>query len=176
MKFFSGFTFTNEEALFEEFLEQSEYNVAGFSYGAQKALEYTFQSNDRIDKLQLFSPAFFQTFESKFKKLQLLGFKKNSDSYIELFRKNSFLPLKSVDNSYFSDKGSFEELKELLEYRFDESKLQAIVDRGIKIEIYLGSEDKVIDVESAREFFKNYGSVYYIKGASHLLQTGEINE
>jgi hypothetical protein len=38
MKFYSGFGFWNEKELFSEYLEDREFVVAGFSYGAQKAL------------------------------------------------------------------------------------------------------------------------------------------
>ena len=36
--------------------------------------------------------------------------------------------------------------------------------KNIKIEVYLGSDDKIIDSQKALEFFKNCGcEVYYIK-------------
>lgn len=55
-------------------------------------------------------------------------------------------------NNYFKE-GSYEELDELLNYVWDEEKLQALVNRGTKIEIYLGSEDKIIDSNKAKDFF-----------------------
>lgn len=60
MRYFSGFCFQNEEALFEPYLIKSDFTVAGFSYGAIKAMEYAFTCKTRIDTLQLFSPAFFK--------------------------------------------------------------------------------------------------------------------
>ena len=60
-KYFNGFSLQNEEELFSEYLLQSELCVAGFSYGAQKAFEYVYKSKERIDRLILLSPAFFQT-------------------------------------------------------------------------------------------------------------------
>ena len=59
MKYFSGFSLCNEEELFSDFLEEGEFNVAGFSFGAQNALEYVLSTDKRVDKLQLLSPAFF---------------------------------------------------------------------------------------------------------------------
>lgn len=48
-------------------------------------------------------------------------------------------------------------------------KLQKLLDKGIKIEVYLGGVDKIIDSSKAREFFKNFATVYYIKEKGHLL-------
>nr|WP_275856258.1 hypothetical protein [Sulfurimonas sp. MAG313] len=60
MKFYSGFSLSNDEILFKDYLKYSDYTVAGFSYGAIKAFEMALTSKTRIDTLQLFSPAFFQ--------------------------------------------------------------------------------------------------------------------
>ncbi|WP_238593468.1 hypothetical protein [Sulfurospirillum diekertiae] len=79
MKFFSGFCLANEQELFSSYLNQSDFTVAGFSYGAIKAFEYTLTCKERIDTLQLFSPAFFEDKDAKFKKLQTLSFSKNSE-------------------------------------------------------------------------------------------------
>ena len=59
MKFFSGFCLCNEKELFKEYLEENEFVVAGFSKGAQEAIEYALNAPHRIDKIQLFSPAIF---------------------------------------------------------------------------------------------------------------------
>jgi hypothetical protein len=45
------------------------------------------------------------------------------------------------------------------------------VQRGINIEVYLGGEDKIIDVTGAREFFLEVATVTYIKDANHFLLT-----
>ena len=66
-KYFSGFCFENESEIFDEYLEINDFTVSGFSYGAIKAFEEVLASNKRVDKLQLFSPAFFQSFDKKFK-------------------------------------------------------------------------------------------------------------
>lgn len=39
--------------------------------------------------------------------------------------------------------GTVEELEKLFFYQWSEEKLQKVVDRGTKIEVYLGSEDKI---------------------------------
>lgn len=72
MKFFSGFSLQNESYLFDSFIKNSDYTVCGFSYGAIKAFEYTIkqiENGNRIDTLQLLSPAFFRV-----KTLSLNGF------------------------------------------------------------------------------------------------------
>ena len=82
MKFYSGFCLKNEEYLFSEFIKKSEYTICGFSYGAIKALRATKGALDegkRVDTLQLLSPAFFQTKNEKFKRLQLMSYKKNEE-------------------------------------------------------------------------------------------------
>lgn len=167
-KYFSGFCFENESELFEDYLIKNDFTVSGFSYGAIKAFEEVLNSDERVDKLQLFSPAFFQNFDEKFKRTQLMYFKKDSNAYIELFSKNVIFP-KNVDISKYFKIGSIAELEELLFYQWSEEKLQKVVDRGTKIEVYLGSEDKIIDALKTKEFFQKFATVYYIKDKGHLL-------
>ncbi|QSZ41697.1 pimelyl-ACP methyl ester esterase BioV [Sulfurimonas aquatica] len=171
MKFYSGFSLKNEEYLFKEYILKSEYTIVGFSYGAIKAFnkaQKDLREGIRIDTLQLFSPAFFQTKDEKFKRLQLMSYKKNKNAYLNQFINSCFAPHKNkiIENR----ETSIEELKDLLEYEWPIEHLRALEDRGVKIEVYLGSEDKIIDVESAREFFLELSTVTYIKGANHFLQ------
>lgn len=83
--YFSGFSLDDEKELFREYLIENDVSVSGFSYGAIKAFEYALRCEKRIDKLQLFSPAFFQTQSEKFKKMQMLFFKKDAKTYSENF-------------------------------------------------------------------------------------------
>ncbi|MFY4816855.1 pimelyl-ACP methyl ester esterase BioV [Aliarcobacter butzleri] len=166
--FFSGFCFEDECELFDDYLIQNDFTVAGFSYGSIKAFEYVLNSSFRVDKLQLFSPAFFQNFDEKFKRTQLMYFKKDEDSYIENFLKNVIYPSNKDISNYFK-KGSKEELEELLTYVWEEEKLQKVLEKGVKIEVYLGAEDKIIDALKAKDFFKSYVTVYYFKDKGHLL-------
>ena len=168
MQFYHGFALQKEEKFFEAYIDQSDFCICGFSYGAIKALKAVETTTKRIDTLQLFSPAFFQNSTTKFKRLQLMGYKKNSEQYIEKFTENCFLPYAPQTISY--DKHTLEELDELLNYVWQEEVLQAVVDKGIKIEVYLGSEDKISDVMSAYEFFLPFATVTLIKGANHFLQ------
>lgn len=167
-KYFSGFCLKDEQELFSKYIIDNSYTVCGFSYGAIKAFEYVLESSHRIDTLQLFSPAFFQTMPPKFKRTQLMFFKKDAKSYCENFLKNVSYPT-NIDMNKFFNQGSVEELEELLNYEWSKDKLQLLVDKGIKIEVYIGEKDKIIDFKSACEFFKQFSTVYYFKEKGHIL-------
>ena len=77
MRFYSGFSLSNDKQLFEPYLKESEFCVAGFSYGAIKAFNDTLNSKTRVDTLQLFSPAFFQDKNEKFKRMQMMYINKD---------------------------------------------------------------------------------------------------
>jgi len=166
--FFSGFCFENESELFKEYLVLNDFTISGFSYGAIKAFEYVLNSKTRVNKLQLISPAFFQTKDEKFKKMQLMFFKKDETAYINTFLENVKYPIYKNIDKYFK-KGSFEELKTLLNYVWNEENLQTLVQNSVKIEVFLGGKDLIIDSLIAKDFFKNYATVYYFKDKGHLL-------
>lgn len=172
MKFYSGFSLKNESYLFDKYINRSEYTVCGFSYGAIKAFKYTqkeLASGKRVDTLQLFSPAFFQSKDTKFKRLQLISYRKDKDAYLRQFIDSCFSPHAKKIVEYSNTKA--EELEELLAYEWDLQELQKLADKGVKIEVYLGGEDKIIEVEQARELFLKVATVTYIKNANHFLQT-----
>jgi len=169
MKFFSGFCLANEQELFTPYLNQSDFTVAGFSYGAIKAFEYAFTCNERVDTLQLFSPAFFGDKDAKFKKLQTLSFSKNSDLYTQNFMQSCVYP-STFDIQHFFKQGSLEELSELLNYTWDEERLQALKERGVNIEVYVGESDTIINSLHVKDFFVPYASVYYLKRVGHILK------
>jgi len=171
MKFFSGFSLQNESYLFEEYIKQSDYTVCGFSYGAIKALSYVekqIKDGNRVDTLQLLSPAFFQSKDSKFKRLQLIAYRKNEEVYLNQFLNSCFYPYekKIVERSTTV----IDELEELLEYEWNLDTLRTLNSKGINIEVYLGGEDAIVDTEVAKEFFKDVATVTFIKDANHFLQ------
>lgn len=166
--FYSGFCLENEQELFSEYLVENDFTVSGFSYGAIKAFEEVLESSLRVDKLQLFSPAFFQTQDKKFKRMQLMFFKKDAQAYCDNFLENIAYPNNKDTSKYFK-LGTNEELEELLTYEWCEEKLQRLLDKGVKIEVYLGEKDKIIDSKKANDFFKDYATVYYIKEKGHIL-------
>ncbi len=172
MKFYSGFSCRDESYFFKKYINTSEYCVCGFSYGAINACEEVakrLQKRERVDTLQLFSPAFFQTKEESFKRLQVLAYRKNEDVYLRQFINSCFYPheRKIIEHS----PTTLEELQELLSHKWDLQKLERIAQNGVKIEVFIGSEDAIIDVQSAREFFLKVATVVYIKNANHFLQT-----
>ena len=171
MKFYSGFSLKNDISFFSNYINSSAYSVAGFSYGAIKAFEYTLaelNKGNRVDTIQLFSPAFFQTKSEKFKKMQLLGFKRDKESYLSKFLDSCFSPYQKKDLELCEAR--YEELLELLNYEWSLSQLKELESRGVKIEVYLGEKDLVIDLLSAKELFIQVGTLTYIKNANHFLQ------
>ncbi len=170
MIFYSGFSLKEDENFFLEYIDESEYVVSGFSYGAIRAFESTLKSSKRIDKLQVFSPAFFQDKPERYKKLQLGAFSSDADAYLRLFIDNCFSPALN-NGSAKVEAGSFEALKALLYYEWEPSKIQTVLDRGIEIEVYLGGKDKIIDAQKAFDFFTPFARVHLIKEAGHFLKT-----
>ena len=166
--YFSGFCLKNESELFSDYIIENDFTVSGFSYGAIKAFEEVLNSNTRVDKLLLFSPAFFQTKDKKFKRMQLMFFKKDETSYCNTFLENISYPSSIDCNKYFID-GTYDELDELLNYEWSEEKLQVLIDKGVKIEVYLGADDKIVEAEKAKELFIKYATVYFIKDVGHIL-------
>ena len=165
--YFSGFSLDGESSLFDEYIIKDDLTVSGFSYGAIKAIEYALSTDTRVDRIQLFSPAFFNDKDTKYKRMQLMFFKKNAEEYSNNFLKNCGFS-QDVAKQYFYV-GKSEELEELLYYVWDEDKLQQLKHRGIEIEVYLGSDDKIIDSNKTLEFFKEFAEVYYIKNKGHIL-------
>ena len=172
MQFYSGFSLKNEVHFFDTFIKRSDYTIAGFSYGAIAALNAALnavESSQRIDTLQLFSPAFFQTKNEKFKRLQTMAYKKSESTYMKQFISSCFSPYQVKDISH--KETSIKELQELLYYEWSLDDLKKVESSGVKIEVYLGGEDKIIDSMSAKEFFLENTTVTYIKNANHFLQT-----
>lgn len=169
MKFYSGFSLSNDEQIFETFLKPSDYCIAGFSFGAIKAFEEALRSKSRIDTLQLFSPAFFQNKSEKFKRTQNMYFAKDREAYLKNFLSSCFSPA-PIDEGVEIEQGSAQDLERLLSFVWKADELKALQDRGIEIEVYLGSKDKIIDSQAVKEFFLPYATTYMINDAGHTLQ------
>jgi len=169
--YFSGFCLKNDVELFEEFIEISDFNISGFSYGAIKAFQYAIkqvQNNKRVQKLQLFSPAFFQDQSKKYKRLQLMFFKKNEQEYKNNFIQNISYP-NNINLTKYLTTGTYEELNILLNYEWKKEDFEVLITAGVKIEVFLGSDDKIINSTNALEFFRQYSEVYFIKDVGHIL-------
>ena len=166
--YFSGFSLENEKEIFKDYLEENDFTVSGFSYGAIKAFEYALNSDKRIDKLQLFSPAFFQTKDKKDKRLQLMFFNKDKELYCNNFLQNVCAD-SNIDLAPYLKAGSQKELEELLYYNWEKSDLDTLINKDIKIEVFLGEDDKIIDSSEAFKFFKKVSIVYFMKDKGHIL-------
>ena len=169
MHYFNGFSLQGEEESFGDYLIESEYCVAGFSYGAQQAFEYVYRSKERIDRLILLSPAFFQREKPSFVRTQLRYFEAGKEAYIEQFLKNVAYP-SEMDLSKYLDAGSKEALNALLTYVWDAGKIKEILDRGTVIEVFLGEKDKIIHSKDTLAFFSPLCTCYLLKEAGHFLQ------
>jgi len=198
MRYFNGFSLKNEEIFFQDYIVDSDYCVAGFSYGAIKAFEYVYNSSNRVDRLILLSPAFFQNEKKSFIRTQLRYYKSNPDEYISQFIKNVVYPSDMADflqNSLESatlvpnntrlkpsspnfarnlvleeyiSRGSYSELESLLTYIWDREKIQKLIDRGVTIEVFIGGEDKIVNSQKSFEFFCELTTTYLIKDVGHL--------
>jgi pimeloyl-ACP methyl ester carboxylesterase len=98
VRYFNGFSLQDEEQFFSEYLADGELAVAGFSYGTQKAFEYVYHSKERVDRLILLSPAFFQTQKPSFARTQLRYFQSGQEAYVKQFLENVSYP-SSIDLS-----------------------------------------------------------------------------
>lgn len=124
MRFHSGFALQEDAVFFDALLHKSDFTISGFSYGAIMAFEEALQSigdAKRIDRLQLFSPAFFQTKSPAFKRLQLNAFVKDEAAYLHQFICNAFAPFTPKNVTY--KECTLTQLQELLEFVWSEEKL-----------------------------------------------------
>lgn len=172
MRYFNGFSLSGEERFFGDYLIENDLCVAGFSYGAQQALEYTLRASRRIDRLILLSPAFFQNQKPAFMRTQLRYFSHDQAAYISQFLANVAYP-STADLTQYVQPGTKEELEALLGYVWEREKLEQIAQRGTVIEVFLGGKDKIIDAQAAYDFFAPLAATYFIKDAGHLLLENE---
>ena len=172
MIFFSGFSLQGEAKLFDAYLapwRNNPYVVAGFSYGAIRALEHTLTSSGRIDRLLLLSPAWFLDKNDAFKRAQLMAFKRSSEGYLKRFFENALQPA-PFDVSIYRKTGTLWELEELLHYPWEETKMETLEKRGVKVEVFLGGEDRIVDATEAHRFFRQYATSWLFKPYGHFLR------
>ncbi|WRA82570.1 pimelyl-ACP methyl ester esterase BioV [Helicobacter pylori] len=170
MRFFSGFGFVNESVLFEEWLLKGTYDVSGFSMGAIKAIEYAYNEvlqQRRIHSLLLFSPCMLVHKSLAFKRLQLFSFQKDPKNYMDNFYKEVGL---DAQLERFKKMGSLEELEFLLDYKYSDSIIRFLLEKGVKIEVFIGLKDRITDVQALLEFFMPLVQVWQFKDYNHLLQ------
>lgn len=169
MIYFHGFTLKGEEVFFKEQLINSDFCVAGFSYGAQKAFEYVYNTTERVDRLILLSPAFFQNHKKSFIRTQLHYYKADKKAYTTQFLKNVSYP-STVNLDDYLTYGTFKELESLLTYVWDREKILELIERGVTLEVFMGEQDKIVDTKKSFEFFSELTMVYLFKEKGHLLK------
>ena len=175
MRFFSGFGFKDDIMLFKDLLDkfgyktQNDYSICGFSKGTQKALNFTLNAKTRINRLILLSPAFFHDKDSAFKKLQITQFNKNKKLYMNAFYKNVGI---EADSAFLREIDELDstQLSECLYYEFKKESLSALQKKGVEIIVFVGEKDKIINAKATQEFFSEFGIVYFVKNANHLLK------
>ena len=167
MIYFGGFGLKNDSFFFQKLISQDCCCVYGCSYGAIKAIEYVLGTKKKVDKLVLFSPAFFNDKNEKFKKLQLISFKKNKKQYIKNFLQACAYPYEKNLDSFLGNP-TIKELKELLYYSWEQEKLQSLKQKNITLEVHLGAKDKIINPNKTFDFFKDFSTIYFYKNGGHL--------
>ena len=172
MRYFSGFGLQRDSLFFKDIIDSSEFSIAGFSYGAQKAMQEALREvkeGKRVQKLQLISPAFFQHLKKEQIYKEIRAFMKNQELYLKFFYKKICYPA-NIDLTKFKKTPTLGELKELLLYEWKPEELGFLKERGVAIEVYIGKKDKIIDIEVVKEFFKPYATIYSFTNAGHLLK------
>lgn len=168
VRYFNGFSLKNEESLFSEYTVEGDFCISGFSCGAQGAFDYVYNTKERIDRLILLSPAFFQTRDMSFLRTEERYFKNAKKLYIKQFLQNVAYP-SNTDLSKYLKVGTNKDLEELLMYIWDKKKIKEVSDRGVIIEVFIGSEDKIIDAQEVFDFFSDLAVTHIIKDVGHLL-------
>ena len=181
MQFYSGFALQEDAKLFKNVLKDTQYSVAGFSYGAIHAVEYAYQriqNNIRIDRVQLFSPAFFNTQSERFKVMQLRAYEKNAQAYLRKFISNCYHPSTNLELLSWGPHTK-DQLHELLFYTWQSKKLEVLTQHNVAVDVYLGAQDAIIDAQACEAFFAPFAVVHVHKNRGHFLlnDKGEyINE
>jgi len=167
--YFSGFCLEGESELFSDWLVPGDFAVAGFSLGAIRAFEFALGSESRIDRLLLFSPAFFQSRPERYLRLQLEAYARDPEGYRRTFLARCAAP-SGRDLSPYAVEGSPEELEFLLRYRWEEEKLRALRDRGVVIEVFVGEKDRILEAQKVIDFFApRVDALYRFRQGGHIL-------
>ena len=101
---------------------------------------------------------------------QLRYYKADEKAYTKQFLKNVAYPSSVELETYLTNKGTIEELEELLTYVWNREKILELTERGVIIEVFIGVEDKIVDAEKSFEFFSKLVPTYFVKEVGHLLK------
>lgn len=124
----------------------------------------------RINRMILLSPAFFNDKNEDFKNTQMATFEKNRAIYMKAFYKN--IGANAEDGAYLREIDLLDsrDLEQCLHYKFKSADLEALNARGVEIISIFGECDKIINAQIAHAFFARFGVAFFIKGANHLLR------
>ena len=165
--FYSGFCLDKEEALFDGYLPAFGDFVAGFSYGSIKAVHHAIK-DESVKKLLLLSPAYYSHKDNVFKDAQISAFEADPHLYKNKLLKKS--GLKEEEGAAYAKDSSSDELRELLYFDWAVAGLDTLKDRGVDIEVFIGSSDRVVEPSASNEFFSKYARVYLLENKNHILR------
>lgn len=165
--FYSGFCLSGEEGLFDSYLPAFGDFVAGFSYGSIKAVKHALE-NESVKNLLLLSPAYYSHKTDDFRDTQIAAFEADPELYkLKLLKKSG---LKEEEGQRYGKDGTIAELKELLYFDWDCAGLDALRQRGVRVEVFIGSADRVVESIPSQDFFAEYAKVYLLEGKNHILR------
>ncbi len=185
MLYFSGFGLQNERVLFEDLLRGGggPRTLAGFSLGAVQAFECALggigssgssggggsnrscTAAGGVRDLDLISPAFFMDKSAEFKRDEILRFERSRAGYMRAFYSKL-----GVKDRAMQKMPAVQDLKLLLHYKWRAGDFAALKARGVRIRVFLGGADGIMNARAALEFFKPLCTVYFFKGKGHILR------
>ncbi|MGP1561908.1 MAG: hypothetical protein ACTTIC_07475 [Helicobacteraceae bacterium] len=179
MLYFSGFGLQNERVLFEDLLRGGggPRTFAGFSLGAVQAFECALggigssgtnrscTETGGVRDLDLISPAFFMDKSTEFKRDEILRFERSHAGYMR-----AFYGKLGIKDRTMQKMPAVQDLKLLLHYKWRAGDFAALKGRGVRIRVFLGGADGIMNARAALEFFKPLCTVYFFKGKGHILR------
>ncbi|MEO1941494.1 MAG: hypothetical protein ABGW77_01215, partial [Campylobacterales bacterium] len=113
--------------------------------------------------VQLLSPGYFgRKLNPRWVETNLRGFREKKGEFIRYFLEKGGLP----DWKYLDLSCREEELER--GFRFNWEPIPNL--EGVRLEVYIGNRDPIIDWEGALSFFSKIGEVYLIRGGDHFLR------
>jgi pimeloyl-ACP methyl ester carboxylesterase len=141
--------------------------VAGFSYGAIGAIRHALQ-DESVKNLILLSPAYYTHKDREFKEAQLSAFEADPALYkLKLLKKSG---LKEEEGELYGKDGVAEELRELLFFDWCSRDVASLVARGVRVEVFIGLGDRVVEPEPSSKFFDQFAKVYTLENKNHILR------
>lgn len=165
--FYSGFCLHGEESLFDMYLPAFGDFVGGFSYGSIGALKHALE-DESVKSLILLSPAYYAHKDREFKEAQLSAFRANPALYKQKLLKKSGLT--DEERELYGQDGTVQELRELLFFDWSGEELTSLAKRGVRIEVFIGSGDRVVDPQPSHDFFVQFAKVYMLENKNHILR------